>query len=91
LPEDGAGIPIYTNHDIDLEPGDTFYLFTDGIVDQFGGGDYRRFNRKRLAEVVAQVQHLPANQQATYIQGTIESWMGNYEQTDDMLLLAIQF
>lgn len=29
--------PTFTNHEIDLQIGDTFYMFTDGFTDQLGG------------------------------------------------------
>jgi serine phosphatase RsbU (regulator of sigma subunit)/Tfp pilus assembly protein PilF len=32
----GEEMKHFTNHEMELQPGDTFYIFTDGYADQFG-------------------------------------------------------
>jgi len=91
LPESGEGIPFFTNHEIEIEPGDRFYLFSDGPVDQFGGPDNRRFNRKRFAQAVLDVQGYEMTQHAQRIGQMIQEWQGGAEQTDDMLLMCLEF
>ena len=38
----------FTNHVIELEKGDTFYIFTDGYADQFGGPKGKKFKYPQL-------------------------------------------
>lgn len=40
----------FTNHDIKLEPGDTFYMFSDGFVDQKGGEENKKFMSSRYKD-----------------------------------------
>ena len=89
LPEDGD--VKFTCHTIEIQPGDTFYMFSDGVIDQFGGPDNRRFNRKRFAKAIEQAQKYPATEHSRFIGKQIEEWMGDYEQTDDMLLMTLRF
>ncbi|HXA01520.1 MAG TPA: SpoIIE family protein phosphatase, partial [Cytophagaceae bacterium] len=37
----------YTNHEMDIQSGDTFYIFTDGYADQFGGPHGKKFMYKK--------------------------------------------
>lgn len=41
----------FTNHKIKLEKGDIFYLSSDGIKDQFGGPNKKKFMAKRVKEL----------------------------------------
>nr|MBA3971889.1 SpoIIE family protein phosphatase [Bacteroidota bacterium] len=42
----------FTNHKLDIETGDIFYLFTDGYADQFGGPAGKKFKYKQLKELL---------------------------------------
>lgn len=73
-----------------VEPGDVFYLFTDGFTDQFGGKDRRKFSRKRLTETLESVMHLPMEEQHLQLNLALDEWMGNLVQTDDILLIGVR-
>ena len=40
----------YQNHVINLKEGDTFYIFSDGYPDQFGGPKNKKYLYKRFRE-----------------------------------------
>jgi PAS domain S-box-containing protein len=87
----------FTAHRIALEPGDQFYLFSDGIADQFGGPKGKKFKYKRLQEALLQYAHLPMPAQGEAVEKVIRAWMNNPlpgggvpEQTDDMLLIGFR-
>jgi PAS domain S-box-containing protein len=84
----------FTNHAIDLEPGDCIYIFTDGIPDQFGGPRGKKFKYKQLQEILIRISPLPMAEQRNAIQKALDDWMNftqpGYEQTDDMLILGIR-
>ncbi|MFI5164166.1 MAG: two-component regulator propeller domain-containing protein, partial [Bacteroidia bacterium] len=42
----------FVNKDVQLEPGDTFYLFSDGYADQFGGSQGKKFTKKRFKDLL---------------------------------------
>jgi serine phosphatase RsbU (regulator of sigma subunit) len=48
---------------IQLQPGDSCYLFSDGFADQFGGEQGKKLMSKRFKEYLAVMQHLPMKKQ----------------------------
>jgi len=81
----------FTNHNYRLQKGDTFYMFTDGYVDQFGGENSKKFSTKRLRELLADIQPLPMKEQYVKLDETIEKWRRDNEQVDDILIIGIRF
>ncbi len=87
----GGDLSTGTHYDIhffDVEKGDTIMFFTDGIVDQFGGADNKKYLTKRLLEVFVKADGI--NGIKSYFEEEIKEWQGKREQTDDMLLLAVE-
>jgi serine phosphatase RsbU (regulator of sigma subunit) len=80
----------FTNHELQLENGDTFYLLSDGYADQFGGKDEIKFQRSKLKELLANIQQQPLNEQGITLMTTIKEWQGAIEQTDDICLVGIR-
>jgi serine phosphatase RsbU (regulator of sigma subunit) len=80
----------FTGHCIRLMADDTIYIFTDGITDQFGGPDGRKFGHKALKELFTSVRHLPMHEQGLMIVKALEDWRGGQEQIDDMCLMAVR-
>ena len=80
----------FTNHEIDLKPGDTFYLFSDGYQDQFGGEDGSKFKTKRLKELLTSMQDKTMEEQRKILDTTLDEWRGNYEQLDDIILIGVR-
>jgi ligand-binding sensor domain-containing protein/serine phosphatase RsbU (regulator of sigma subunit) len=81
----------FTTHTITLKKGDTFYLFTDGYVDQFGGENEKKYSTKRFKETLSNMQHLPLNEQKIQLDTVIEKWKSGIEQIDDILVIGIRF
>ncbi|OFX27917.1 MAG: hypothetical protein A2033_01905 [Bacteroidetes bacterium GWA2_31_9] len=53
----------FTNHTIQLEKGDSLYMFSDGYVDQFGGSDGKKFKSKHFKELLLSIQDKPMEEQ----------------------------
>jgi serine phosphatase RsbU (regulator of sigma subunit) len=81
---------IFTAQTIPYQPGDSFYLFSDGFADQFGGPDGRKFMMRRFRELIASIAHLPMKQQFEEIEQAFLGWQGLTEQVDDVLILGIR-
>jgi ligand-binding sensor domain-containing protein/serine phosphatase RsbU (regulator of sigma subunit) len=73
-----------------LRPGDTIYMFTDGITDQFGGPRDKRYSRLALERLITKIHHTPLHEQHHTISTSIDQWRGKEEQMDDMLLIGIK-
>lgn len=80
----------YINHAINMEKGDSFYIFTDGYADQFGGKDNKKFKYKQLKDLLVSVYSRPMEEQKQVLNQTIEKWKGTNEQTDDILIIGIR-
>jgi serine phosphatase RsbU (regulator of sigma subunit) len=81
----------FSEHKIQVSAGDTLYIFSDGLQDQFGGSDGKKFMISRFRNMLQTIQALPMNQQMKHVEDEINEWQRDYEQTDDMLLIGIRF
>lgn len=82
-------IPFELN-ELQAIKGDRFYLFSDGVTDQFGGENFRKFTPKRLQQLLTRIQPNPVKNQLPLLEAEVNAWRGNQEQTDDMIVLALE-
>jgi serine phosphatase RsbU (regulator of sigma subunit) len=80
----------FSNQTLQLQQGDSMYLFTDGYVDQFGGEMRKKFKTARFKELLLSVQAEPMAVQKQTIENTFESWRGNLEQIDDVCVIGVR-
>jgi serine phosphatase RsbU (regulator of sigma subunit) len=73
-----------------LSKGDTIYLFSDGLPDQFGGAEGKKMKIARLKKLIEEVSKLPMTEQKEIISNFFFDWKGDYEQVDDILLMGIK-
>ena len=80
----------FTNHCIQLQKGDTIYIFSDGYADQFGGPKGKKFMAGNFRQLLSDVSKMPIEKQKTLLNQTIEEWRGNLEQVDDILIIGVK-
>jgi ligand-binding sensor domain-containing protein/serine phosphatase RsbU (regulator of sigma subunit) len=73
-----------------LNDGDTLYLFSDGLPDQFGGIDGKKMKIARLKKLIEDVTNLSLSEQKESITKFYDEWKGDYDQVDDVLLIGIR-
>lgn len=78
----------FTNHEIQLEIGDTLYMSTDGFIDQIGGPDHVRFGRKNFKKFITDIHDRPMYEQKEILDQTLKKWMGEHPQRDDILVIG---
>jgi serine phosphatase RsbU (regulator of sigma subunit) len=81
----------FTHHIIDIEQGDTAYIFSDGISDQFGGELGRRFTSKKIKNVLSKSSNLKLKQRVLRLEAEFLAWKEDSSQTDDVCMLAVNF
>ncbi|MBR4620113.1 MAG: SpoIIE family protein phosphatase [Salinivirgaceae bacterium] len=81
----------YTNHEHSFKPGDQFYIFSDGIIDQFGGDDGKKYLTKRFKDLLDEIKDLPMKEQKNLIVKAHDEWRGRYDQVDDILVIGIRY
>ena len=80
---------VFTLHEITPEPGQMFYMYSDGFQDQFGGPKGRKFMAKKFKKLLGKIAHLPADLQEKALDKVLKEWMGKkYEQVDDILVIG---
>ena len=84
------GEKTFSLHSIQLEAGDSFYHFTDGLPDQFGGVEGKKLKKSGLIKLLDEVQHLEMQKQQQIIHKHFVNWKGDQNQVDDILLFGIR-
>ncbi len=79
----------FTNHELRLQKGDKIYLYSDGIIDQFGGPSGKKFKYKQLQQLLLNTSKLMLEEQKKHIESVFESWKGSLEQLDDVTLMCV--
>jgi serine phosphatase RsbU (regulator of sigma subunit) len=80
----------YTNHTIQLQKGDSVYLYSDGYADQFGGPKGKKFKYNQLKELLMSISSLPVEEQRAAISRRFDEWKGNLEQVDDVVIIGVK-
>lgn len=80
----------FTNHEVQIQAGDSFYMFSDGYADQFGGSDARKFMSKKFKELLVTIYDKPMEDQKNILQSAHFDWKGEHEQVDDILVVGFR-
>ncbi|MDT8413324.1 MAG: SpoIIE family protein phosphatase [Vicingaceae bacterium] len=80
----------FTTHNIELQKGDTIYIFTDGFADQFGGEKGKKFMYKPFKELLLSIQDKTMDKQKEILAQHFENWRGNLEQVDDVCVIGVR-
>ncbi len=83
-------MPPFTNHTVDLKKGDTFYIFSDGYADQFGGEENKKFMFRRFRYLLLTINRFPLEDQKSILEENIRSWQGSNAQVDDILIIGFK-
>ncbi len=80
----------FNNHEIQLEKGDTIYLFSDGYVDQFGGERGKKLKSVNFKRLLLSIQEQSIDQQYDSVKNHFNSWKKDLEQLDDVCVIAFK-
>jgi serine phosphatase RsbU (regulator of sigma subunit) len=81
----------FTSHTIKIEKGDTFYIFSDGYADQFGGPKKRKFMYSSFKKLLISIQSKPVREHGLILDEKITEWQGENEQIDDIVVIGLRF
>ncbi len=86
---------VFINNEFSLVKGDTIYMYTDGLPDQFGideTGNKSKFCKVRFAQMIKDVYLKPFSEQKKEVEKRLSEWTrnGQIEQIDDQLLIGIK-
>ena len=80
----------FTNYEINLKKGDTIYIFSDGLSDQFGGPKGVKYKKAKLKKLLTEIYYRPLSEQRSIIENEFEKWKGPFDQIDDVTILGIR-
>ncbi len=85
----GEEVP-FTNYAISVEKGDTLYLFSDGLADQFGGPDGSKFKKSNLKKLLIEIYYRPLSEQRNILEAELLKWQGSLAQVDDITIIGVR-
>ncbi|MGB0522135.1 MAG: PP2C family protein-serine/threonine phosphatase, partial [Flammeovirgaceae bacterium] len=79
-------------HQVKIKPKDRIYLYSDGIIDQFGGenGNSEKFKTRRLLSKIQEIQHESMTKQGELLLNVFERWKGEHRQIDDVSMVGVE-
>ncbi len=80
----------FTNHTIQLEKGDTIYIFSDGYPDQFGGENGKKYKSGNFKKTLIRLSQESIEKQKVMLDKEFESWRGTLEQIDDVCVIGVR-
>jgi phosphoserine phosphatase RsbU/P len=87
---EGFEVNPFESQTIKSQPGDWFYIFSDGYTDQFGGPANRKLGSKKFKELLIDVSEYSADIQQEKLISHHNKWKGSQPQIDDMVVIGFQ-
>ncbi|WP_207680085.1 SpoIIE family protein phosphatase [Desulfonema magnum] len=81
----------FTNQTISIEQGMSFYMLTDGFIDQLGGEKNRRFGTRRFRNLAEQISRERFEKQGEMLLQTFNEYQGENERQDDVTVIGFAF
>jgi serine phosphatase RsbU (regulator of sigma subunit) len=82
----------FTSHTIDINQNkrQTFYLYSDGIIDQIGGEKGFPFSKKKVLNIVSKIEHLEMKEQKDIILEEYNKYKNNRNNIDDVTMIGFK-
>ena len=80
----------YRENTLELMPGDTLYLSTDGVTEATSSAQ-ELYGEERLQAALNEASELPVSQLLPRIKNCIDTFVGDAEQFDDITMLGLQY
>ncbi|NOR34219.1 MAG: SpoIIE family protein phosphatase, partial [Bacteroidales bacterium] len=80
----------FTNVEVSYRPGDKFFFFTDGLIDQLGGPEGLKYGSGRVRQELLEHAGYTLPQFNEHFRKDFTTWMGDERQLDDLLLIGIE-
>ena len=80
----------YRENTLELMPGDTLYLYTDGVTEATSSAQ-ELYGEERLQAALNEASELPVSQLLPRIKNCIDTFVGDAEQFDDITMLGLQY
>lgn len=80
----------FENNEVELQKGDTVYMFTDGFADQFGGDKGKKYKYLPFKRFLVGMYDQDLQAQMTSLNDEFYRWKGEIEQIDDVCVIGVR-
>lgn len=81
----------FKKHVIQIDQPTSFYIYSDGYQDQFGGQDGDKFMGGNFKKLLKKIHEKPMKEQSAILDQNLKDWMGDkYKQVDDILVIGFK-
>ena len=80
----------YRSYDIQLVPGDTLFLYTDGVTEAVNA-EMTEFGTERMVEALNRNPEATVAQLVDHVRDSITSFAGDAPQADDITMMALRY
>jgi len=80
----------FTKHTVEIDSDTSFYMFSDGYQDQFGGPKNKKFMVKKMQKYFLEIHKKPMHEQKELLLAEFSKWKGDNEQIDDVLIVGFK-
>jgi serine phosphatase RsbU (regulator of sigma subunit) len=80
----------FTSHEIQLNKGDSMYVFSDGYSDQFGGEQGKKYKAAKFKRFLLSITDKDMEIQRTLLSEEFNRWKGDLEQLDDVCVMGVR-
>jgi serine phosphatase RsbU (regulator of sigma subunit) len=81
----------FKRQEIQLQPGDLVYMFSDGYADQFGGPQGKKLKYREFKELLVSNADKAMHDQGLLLDQAFEKWKGDIDQIDDVVVIGLRF
>ena len=81
---------VFKEHEFQLKPGDSFFVYTDGVAEATSADD-ELFGTERMLDALNQDAAAPPRQILRNVMKSIKRFVGDAEQFDDITMLCLKY
>ncbi len=80
----------YTNHEVDIDSSESFYLYSDGVTDQTGGDKNFPYGNKKFKNFLFDIQKSNMFEQKRLIIDNLLKYQNNNTRRDDITVIGFK-
>ncbi len=78
----------FNDYSFPFDSRDSFYLTTDGLIDQIGGPRGRSFGKRRFQDLLRKLRDTPMREQEESLRTAFDRYQGEQHRRDDLTVLG---
>jgi len=84
------GLRAFVQQQVEIQPDDRLFLFSDGFTDQLGGEHGQKLKPQNFHQMLSSVQDQPMVDQEISLANMFKQWQGDHEQGDDVSVMGVR-